>query len=205
MRRPIAWIEGYELATGQSTWVPFEAVNVNFVFQAEHTPYFVQSTNGLASGNQFCEAVLHGLCEVIERDAWTLWETLSAPAKKERQIDLSTVKCATLKRTMAVLEEAGLAVAAWDITSDIEIPVYHAVILENPDSPHWRPIVTSAGHGAHLVPEIALSRAVNEAIQSRLTVISGSRDDKFPSDYVVGSSKKNMKLHCKSSLSHRLP
>jgi ribosomal protein S12 methylthiotransferase accessory factor len=62
-------------------------------------------------------------------------------------------------------------------------------VIENPQSPHWRPIVTSAGHGAHLDPEIALSRSINEAIQCRLTMIAGSRDDKFPADYRVGSSR----------------
>jgi YcaO-like protein with predicted kinase domain len=187
--RPIPWAEGYNLRTGRSTWVPYESVTVNFVFQAGHNPCFVQSSNGLASGNQFCEAVLHGLCEVIERDAWNLWEVLPASKKKQRQVDLDTVQSPVLHRTLETLRSAGLIAAAWDITADIEVPVYHAVVIENPQSPHWRPIVTSAGHGAHLDPEIALSRSINEAIQCRLTMIAGSRDDKFPADYRVGSSR----------------
>jgi ribosomal protein S12 methylthiotransferase accessory factor len=42
---------------------------------------------------------------------------------------------------------------------------------------------SGAGYGAHCVPEIALSRAITEAVQSRVTYISGSRDDTFPWDY----------------------
>ncbi len=187
--RPIPWIEGYDLRSGSSIWVPYEAVSVNFVFQAGHNPCFVQSSNGLASGNEFCEAVLHGLCEVIERDAWNLWELLPAEERKSRQIDLETVQSAALRRTLEKLKAAGLVTAAWDITTDIEVPVYYAMVIENPQSPHWRPIVTSAGHGAHLDPEIALSRSINEAIQSRLTMIAGSRDDKLPADYTAGSSQ----------------
>lgn len=189
-RRPIPWIEGYDLASGKGVWVPYETVTVNFVFQPAQTAYFVQSSNGLASGNQFCEAVLHGLCEVIERDAWSLWEIMPEAEKKLRQVALDTVQSPGLRRSLAVLDVLGLVVAAWDITTDVGVPVYYAIVIENPQSRHWRPIVTSAGHGAHLDPEIALSRAVNEAIQSRLTVIAGSRDDKYPSDYSVGASRR---------------
>jgi len=35
---------------------------------------FRTNTNGLAVGNLFEEAILHGLMEVIERDSWSLFE-----------------------------------------------------------------------------------------------------------------------------------
>src|SRR6185369_9334950 len=40
------------------------------------------------------------------------------------------------------------------------------------------------GYGAHYLPEVALSRAITEAIQVRITYITGSRDDIFPRAYV---------------------
>ena len=40
------------------------------------------------------------------------------------------------------------------------------------------------GSGCHLSKDIALARALTEAAQSRLTLISGSRDDLFPDVYV---------------------
>ncbi|MCY1248289.1 putative methanogenesis marker protein 1 [compost metagenome] len=39
------------------------------------------------------------------------------------------------------------------------------------------------GHGAHLVARRAAIRAVTEAAQSRLTYISGARDDVFPETF----------------------
>ena len=41
----------------------------------------------------------------------------------------------------------------------------------------------SYGFGSHLSPGIALSRALTEAVQTRLTYISGSRDDIFRHEY----------------------
>jgi len=46
-----------------------------------------------------------------------------------------------------------------------------------------RGLVPFGGFGAHLSRQIALCRALTEAAQSRLTIISGSRDDRYPSDY----------------------
>ena len=76
--------------------------------------------------------------------------------------------------------DAGLAVDMWDMTSDVGIPVYYCSIKEtNP----FGAIQTFGGSGCHLSKEIALSRALTEAAQSRLTFIAGSRDDLFPDVY----------------------
>ena len=45
------------------------------------------------------------------------------------------------------------------------------------DSVSWVMLGSFAGFGTHLDPNIALARALTEAIQSRLTEIAGSRDD----------------------------
>jgi ribosomal protein S12 methylthiotransferase accessory factor len=59
----------------------------------------------------------------------------------------------------------------WDITWEAGLPVVMADLV-GPDFPHvWR------GSGCHPDPCVALSRALTEAIQSRLTYISGARDD----------------------------
>jgi YcaO-like protein with predicted kinase domain len=192
-QRPITWCLGYNLGTGKPIWVPYESVSINFVYQQEKEFIFCMGTNGLASGNAFSEAVLHALFEVIERDAWSLWNLMSEEQKKNYQVDLLGVKARStyLKKTIELVEEKGICVAVWDITSNISIPTYYCVIVEDPHKASWRPIVTSAGCGTHLDPQIAFSRALNEAIQSRATVISGSRDDQFPADYIRAIDKQD--------------
>jgi ribosomal protein S12 methylthiotransferase accessory factor len=76
--------------------------------------------------------------------------------------------------------DAGISVSMWDMTSDVGIPVYCCSIKEtNP----FGAIQSFGGSGCHLSKEIALSRALTEAAQSRLTFIAGSRDDLFPDQY----------------------
>jgi YcaO-like protein with predicted kinase domain len=182
--RPLYWIEAQDLMSGQPTWVPFDTVAVNFVKQPGHKPQFLESTNGLSSGNQHIEATIHALCEVIERDAVTLWEGVPQAARKARQVQLDTIADPQLRRVIDTLAANGVVLAVWDITSDIGVPTFTCAVVEDPDSENWRPVGVASGHGTHLVPEIALSRAIHEAIQCRLTTISGSRDDMYPADYL---------------------
>ena len=72
--------------------------------------------------------------------------------------------------------KAGVFTVAWDLTTEIGVPVYGCAILE-PDSSRLMGI--HYGFDADLAPEIALSRALTKAVQTRLTYISGSQYDIF--------------------------
>jgi len=69
-RTTLTWVDATDLETGAQTWVPRDLVALDFrVAERRDVPLFHQSSNGLASGNVQAEALLHGLCEVIERDS----------------------------------------------------------------------------------------------------------------------------------------
>jgi YcaO-like protein with predicted kinase domain len=95
-----------------------------------------------------------------------------------------------LQSVLRILRNKGIAVSIADISSDIGVPVFTCTLIDDPNSVHWRAIPKIAGHGAHLQPHIAISRALHEAIQSRVTVIGGSRDDLFPRDYLDSSGRE---------------
>src|SRR6185369_13238802 len=68
------WVAGMDVVTGAPTWVPFEVVHTDFSLPLlAASGGLVMSSNGLASGNHPLEAVSHAICELIERDAATLW------------------------------------------------------------------------------------------------------------------------------------
>src|SRR5262249_33120742 len=158
-------------------YVPFELVTANYVFAPGYRPTFRITSNGLASGNHALEAVSHALCEVIERDAHALWSLRSAGERRATVLDLASGDDPPCCHVLELLARAGIAARAWDITSDLGVPAYAAQICEPPERARWRPIGPAAGFGCHLAPGVALMRALSEAVQSRLTMISGSRDD----------------------------
>jgi YcaO-like protein with predicted kinase domain len=138
---------------------------------------FLASTNGLASGNTLAEAVLHGLCEIMERDALALWEHAGEDAQHDSRLDLSTAEDPLVRQLLESYANAGIAVMAWNVTSDLGLPVVRCIIFDDSSHPELRPIPAAFGAGSHPNGSVALLRALTEAAQSRLTVIAGSRDD----------------------------
>jgi YcaO-like protein with predicted kinase domain len=179
----ILWIEGHDLLQDERVWIPYELVHTNYTHPfPTGSGCFTLSTNGLASGNHILEAISHAICEVVERDATTLWYVKEKEERQRTRIDLDTIDEATCREILEKFERADVAVAVWDITSDIGIPCFLSVILDRRESWLHR-LVPSAGAGCHPARHIALLRALTEAAQSRLTFIAGSRDDTIRSEY----------------------
>jgi ribosomal protein S12 methylthiotransferase accessory factor len=189
---PYFWARGWDLLSERWTYVPYEAVTLNFVFPPAYRPTFRVSSNGLASGNHPLEAIVHALCEVIERDAHALWSLRWADEGLPPAVDPATIDDESCRHVLSLLERAGIDAVVWDITSDTGVPTYSCQIIERPDGARWRTIGPAAGHGCHLSPAVALMRALTEAVQSRLTLISGSRDDAFYRTYEAFADRDNL-------------
>ena len=176
--RPMMWLEGWDILQNRGVWVPHEFVSMNTVRPLQSGMTFYVSTNGLASGNHLLEAIEHGLSELLERDAVAMKGLEGESALANSKIDPQSIEDPVCAALLAKLEAAGLEVALWDFTStEARIPTFMAAIGEARDRPQWRRLGTFEGYGTHLSAQIALSRALTEAAQSRLTIIAGSRDD----------------------------
>jgi len=181
---PLLWIEGHDLLQDEPMWVPYELVSMDCTLPfPTGSGCFSATSNGLASGNHLLEAISHGICEVVERDATTLWARRGRAAQDATRIDLASVDDPGCHSVIERCERAGIGVAVWETTSDVGIPAFLCLIVEREDDP-LRPMYPMAGMGCHSVREVALLRALTEAVQSRLTFISGARDDTFRSQYV---------------------
>jgi YcaO-like protein with predicted kinase domain len=173
----ILWCEGRDLLDGENVFVPYEMVHTNYTTPlADGHGCFTATSNGLASGNARIEALSHGICEIIERDATTLWKCRHDERLDKNRLDLASVDDVLCQEILRKLERAGLSVAVWDITSDIRIAAFACLIVPREDVAIWHCAV-AAGNGCHPAREVALLRALTEAAQARLTVISGLRDD----------------------------
>jgi ribosomal protein S12 methylthiotransferase accessory factor len=163
----LGWYPGYDIANDEETLVSAEAVF--HPLPVRGAALFRTNTNGLASGNTMEEAIFHGLCEVIERDAWALVEASRYTGPAVEEIDDPLI--AGMQKKFA---DAGVEVIVRDITSDIEIPTMAAVA---DDVQLKDPLLLTMGMGTHTSARIAVMRALTEVAQSRLTQIHGARED----------------------------
>ena len=183
---PMLWAQGQDLLSRCSIWLPFELVHANSsVDGPSASGLFAGSTNGLASGNHISEAISHALCEVIERDATSLWRRSSVKAQDFRRLDLSTVTNEMALGLVRRMQEHDLEAAVWDITTDVGVPAFQCLVTDRTESTsHF-----GSGAGCHPTPEVALLRALTEAIQVRMTYIVGSREDIEPDDYTPATRR----------------
>jgi YcaO-like protein with predicted kinase domain len=179
----ILWVEGLEVVSREKLWLPFESAT--FVSR-QPTPYwagfFRSESTGTAAGNTMLEATLHGLYEVIERDARTLFAVRPRASQAAARVDPHTVRDPVTVELIKKIESADLCPAIWDVTSDICIPCFMVRVLER-DQGRMPHSLWSSGGGAHLSPMIALRRALTEALQGRAVLMSGCGDDFNESHY----------------------
>ncbi len=179
---PVAWLCGRDLVTGNRVFVPREAACLD---RTDPAPRFWQSSDGLASGNDETEATLHGLLERIERDADRLWRLSPPKHRLDGAIDPAAFGDTVIDDLAERMTAAGLLLRLFDISSDIGLPTFAAALGEADIHTKAAPLFHDAtiGYGTHPSAVRAVIRALTEVAQSRLTFISGARDDLFPETF----------------------
>ncbi|MBI4591779.1 MAG: YcaO-like family protein [Candidatus Rokubacteria bacterium] len=173
------WVRGRELLSGRDVLIPLDFVITPPVEGILRDV----DTNGLASGNIHLEAVTHAICEIIERDAFSQILFIAAFGDLENHaqtlvpIELGTLP-AQAREWAERIVRAGLQLDVLDITSDVGVPTFHALLLDHKypaPGGELRPRRVF-GSGTHPDPDVAVFRALSEAIQARLIIIQAARD-----------------------------
>lgn len=168
----VDWVRAKNLLSNEKVWLPASSV---YLCSPMLYPF---SSNGLASGNHLIEATLHGLYEVIERDAISRLVVngrINLTQEYCKFIDLKTVDDEPVEKLYNTLLKAGIKLVLIWVKSSIPINTFWAVLLDK--NSFASSSMVNMGYGTHLSASIAATRAITEAAQSRLTFIHGSRED----------------------------
>jgi ribosomal protein S12 methylthiotransferase accessory factor len=157
----VRWAPALDAATGERCNVPAVFVYVPYYFYqgSGDTPIAQPISTGLACHVGPAEAAVSAVCEVIERDAFTItWQgRLSRP-----RIPLETLPPA-LGDAAARFELTGHTVSLLDITLDVGVPTILGVLRGN--SPEAAQLVTAAA--TSLDPAVAALKALEELDHTR--------------------------------------
>lgn len=159
------WVHGWSYTRERAIAVP------------EHIAYFstgprfvAETSNGCGLGNSLTEAVLHGLFEVAERDAFLMAWYAKTPLRRIR-----VPEDAVLPHLTDRLESLGYELQFFDATNDLGIPAVLSLARYRGDDPDVPQAYFAAG--AHPDPRRALLGAAAEvAVDVESTV------DKEPGD-----------------------
>ncbi len=182
----LEWTLTHDLISNEDYYVPSNAVFHPYTNNTVEN-LFKSNTNGLASGNILEEAILHGMFEVIERDAWSIFELTH---KNYAQIDLDSIESEVVNDTIDKFESQGIKIKLMDFTADINIPT---IAASADDTITKDAGLLTLGMGTHLDPEVAILRALTEVAQSRATQINGAREDTVRADFAREAGYERMK------------
>ena len=175
-----SWVEGLDLMSGDAVFLPEDVVRMA---DAPGCRYW-QSSDGLGTGSNLLEAAIHGVCELIERDAMALWSLRRDDEIGRREVAIADVDSREIRVAEEKIKAAGLCVRLFDVTSDTLVPAFLVVIVPaDRSTASLSYLDLASGSGAHPVRTRAALRAITEAVQTRLTTITGSRDDVDPGEY----------------------
>jgi len=117
------------------------------------------TSNGAAAALSLEDAILHGLLEIVERDAWLIGQSnpYILPV-----IDYDSVSSVSIQETISKIRHMGYDIITRDYTNDLKIPVYRTWIVNRDNYSNY----AHTGFGCHISPEIALERSISEAVQT---------------------------------------
>ncbi len=182
----LEWSLAKDIITDKDYYIPTNAIYHPYI-NNDSESLFKSNTNGLASGNILEEAILHGIFEVIERDAWSIFELTH---KNYAQIDLDSIESDIVNDTIDKFESEGIKIKLMDFTADINVPT---IAASADDTVTKDAGLLTLGMGTHLDPEVAILRALTEVAQSRATQINGAREDTVRADFAREAGYERMK------------
>jgi ribosomal protein S12 methylthiotransferase accessory factor len=186
-RVPLPWTMALDVTTGAPKPVPLELVHTRY---SDPPPagdgVFLRSTTGLACHAHAHKAFLHGLFECIERDAIGRAFVTHGFFDRHRLVASFSFGL-RVERLLKIASDAGLSVALWYAPSPTKVPVIWCQTIETgPAEPVLALPTEGYGAGANL--ERAIANALLEALVTRASAISGTRDDLTAQHYRTGSS-----------------
>jgi ribosomal protein S12 methylthiotransferase accessory factor len=156
--RECRWVWGYSWARQAPILVPAAyAYYRSHAVDRDDPSFAFEISNGCALGGCLEEAIVYGLLELIERDAFLLTWYARLPAAP---IDLASAHDRSIPMLAgAITEQTGYRVMAFDTTMEHKVPSVWAMALAPPGT--GRPALACSA-GAHFDPEDAVGGALRE-------------------------------------------
>ena len=150
----IEWSPVWSLRDGRFKYLPTSLLYFFYSGPAA----FQADSNGCAAGNTIEEAIVQGFLELVERDAYAIWWYNRSQRK---EVDLSRFNDSYVRDLQTQLAETGRKLWVLDVTSDLGVPTYVAIL-------HWMQNGQENiefGSGAHFDKRIAVLRTLTELNQ----------------------------------------
>jgi ribosomal protein S12 methylthiotransferase accessory factor len=156
---PIGWVRGRMLPDNTEVFVPAHFAFFQYAGEQPHEYFCPQTSSGAAAGSDLDSAILHGLCELIERDGFLINWLNRLPAPR---VDISGLGGVT-RYVYGHYARQDIQLHVFNLTTDIPAHVMMCIAIDE----SLRGPFAVVGLGCHLDPIQAVTKAVLEVCQVR--------------------------------------
>ncbi len=174
----ISWIEALNLISGERFLVPWSLVGLDHRLSPPNfNNSFYVTSDGLASGNSHGEAVFHGICELVERDALASWQFADDDEIRRSQLTVTGNEDPRLPVILEAISASNSSLRVYEMRTDTGIPCVIAILGATSRQSAAAASASCGGCGCHPSFGHAIVKAITEAAQARLALVAGARDD----------------------------
>ena len=174
----ISWIEATNLVSGEQFLIPWSLVGLDHRIDPPHfNSAFYVTSDGLASGNSRSEAIFHGICELVERDALASWQFACDEEIRRSRLTVAGDEDPRLPVILEAIAASNTSLQVYEMRTDTGIPCIMAILGATHRQSAAASSATCGGCGCHPSYGHALVKAITEAAQARLALVAGARDD----------------------------
>jgi ribosomal protein S12 methylthiotransferase accessory factor len=169
----LAWIAARRLTDAGRLWIPLDGVRLDHARPGD--PRLDRSSNGLGARFDLEVAMRKALLEVVERDAERAWFEAPIERRTRDLMESSSIPFRWFADLCERFGRAGVSLCVYRLPAVIRVPAFLCEIHDAGAGACLRR--RAMGVGCAPSAQAALLAGVVEAAQSRLTAISGVRDD----------------------------
>ncbi|MDD4527406.1 MAG: YcaO-like family protein [Candidatus Margulisbacteria bacterium] len=160
---PTKWIDGFSLTNNKTVKYPLSWIN------------YIHGSNGICTGNIKEEAIVQGICEIIERNNCNRF-VRNYKNEKINIIDNNSIEHDWFKDILTFFKKEKTQLFLLHISTGCNLPVVLAYCINDTFPQSYS---KGVGYGCHTNPTKAVLRAITEYFQSRTGIIEKQKNVAF--------------------------
>lgn len=166
--QPMRWVQGYSLLSGTLKYVPLITVFLGSPYEYPAEGFYSPISTGSAIAASYEQAIISGICEVVERDVIQITWLQELPLPR---IDTQDIDDPDFWDRLERSERNGIEHYFYNGTFDLGIPTVYSLHINRKSR-----VAALVMASTKLDPVKALIRVMDEAAASRLAVSSWSHE-----------------------------
>lgn len=121
-----SWTEGISLTSGKKILIPSQLIYLSYPRLDDEPTIYPSISTGCAGGSCLSAALVRGICEIIERDAFIIFYLNKLHPFR---INLDQIADERIQNLLRISRRYNMEIFSLDITTDILIPTFLSVVV----------------------------------------------------------------------------